>query len=337
MYCVYPLINTIMKRCLLILVFSILCISLSFAQDLNSRFKLYPTQNIWTFLKLDTSTGLIWQVQFSTQGEDYRFETCLNSTCLVLDEVCPSGRFELYPTQNMYNFVLIDTQVGTTYQVQWGKDSDSRIFVPIYPHSTLVWSHGFAKQKSMFGWSFIDMKGRSLQTEYFTNCSDFENGFAEVELNEKWNLIDTSGNYLLNAWYDACQIMNDVYVHVINDAKCNLYHMSGKFISSQWYDRIDIVEEDIYRVENDGKFNLINSKGTCILPQWYDQCYLINRNIAWIKHDNMYNIIDINSLKTLSDVWFNGVESYLIDDNKVKVVVGDTLKQFDIVDRKFVE
>ena len=88
-----------MKRCLLIVVIYFLSFSSSFAQDLEPRFKLYPTKNIWTFLKLDTSTGLIWQVQFSTQGEDYRFETPLNTTALVLDKNCPSGRFELYPSE----------------------------------------------------------------------------------------------------------------------------------------------------------------------------------------------------------------------------------------------
>lgn len=26
------------------------------------RFKLFPTQNMWTFIKLDTQTGQMWQV-----------------------------------------------------------------------------------------------------------------------------------------------------------------------------------------------------------------------------------------------------------------------------------
>ena len=32
------------------------------------RYKLYPTQNTWTFLELDTQTGRVWQVQYSVQG-----------------------------------------------------------------------------------------------------------------------------------------------------------------------------------------------------------------------------------------------------------------------------
>ena len=33
-------------------------------------YKLYPTDNIWTFLELETSSGRIWQVQWSTEAEN---------------------------------------------------------------------------------------------------------------------------------------------------------------------------------------------------------------------------------------------------------------------------
>lgn len=29
------------------------------------RYKLFPTQNMWTFIKLDTQTGQMWQLQYS--------------------------------------------------------------------------------------------------------------------------------------------------------------------------------------------------------------------------------------------------------------------------------
>ncbi|MCQ2578554.1 MAG: hypothetical protein MJ176_08500 [Treponema sp.] len=38
------------------------------SQSTNVRYRLFPTQNTWTFLKLDTITGKIWQVQFSVKG-----------------------------------------------------------------------------------------------------------------------------------------------------------------------------------------------------------------------------------------------------------------------------
>ncbi|MBE6321066.1 MAG: hypothetical protein E7075_08930 [Bacteroidales bacterium] len=91
------------------------------------RYKLYPTQNTWTFLELDTQTGRVWQVQYSVQGSSYRFKTRLNSWSLLeASDLQVSGRFELYPTQNMYNFILLDKISGKTWQVQWSTEYSSR-------------------------------------------------------------------------------------------------------------------------------------------------------------------------------------------------------------------
>ena len=99
----------------------------------NVRYRLFPTQNMWTFLKLDTMTGKIWQVQYSVEGENYRFETVLNSVDLArrLKQERVVGRFMLYATQNTYNFVLLDQIDGYTYQVQWNGDADQRFVIPI--------------------------------------------------------------------------------------------------------------------------------------------------------------------------------------------------------------
>ena len=99
----------------------------------NVRYRLFPTQNMWTFLKLDTMTGKIWQVQYSVEGAKYRFETVLNSVDLArrLKQERVVGRFMLYATQNTYNFVLLDQRDGYTYQVQWSGDADQRFVIPI--------------------------------------------------------------------------------------------------------------------------------------------------------------------------------------------------------------
>lgn len=102
-------------------------------QDPTVRYRLFPTQNIYTFLKLDTMTGKIWQVQFSTKGDDYRFESVLSDIDIaellyLRKEV---GRYTLYPTQNMYNFVLLDQIDGYTYQVQWHGEKENRGVIPI--------------------------------------------------------------------------------------------------------------------------------------------------------------------------------------------------------------
>ena len=91
------------------------------------RYKLYPTQNIYTLLELDTQTGRIWQVQYSVEGPKYRFKTHLNRWSLLEDsDLQVSGRFELYPTQNNYNFVLLDKISGKTWQVQWSTEYNTR-------------------------------------------------------------------------------------------------------------------------------------------------------------------------------------------------------------------
>lgn len=102
--------------------------------DTEIRYQLYPTQNMWTFLKLDTLTGQIWQVQFSIEGDAYRFETVLSSKDITdelkLEKIV--GRYILYPTQNTYNFILLDQITGYTYQVQWNRDIENRVVIPIY-------------------------------------------------------------------------------------------------------------------------------------------------------------------------------------------------------------
>lgn len=95
------------------------------------RFKLFPTQNMWTFIKLDTQTGQMWQVQYSVKDDKGRFEYDLNPNPLITIGKKVNGRFELYSTQNIYNFILLDRIDGKTWQVQWSFDEENRAVVPI--------------------------------------------------------------------------------------------------------------------------------------------------------------------------------------------------------------
>ena len=101
------------------------------------RFKLFPTQNMWTFIKLDTQTGQMWQVQYSIKGDDGRFEYDLNPNPLIAPDKSVNGRFELYSTQNIYNFILLDRINGKAWQVQWSFDEEKRAVIPIN-HTTSV-------------------------------------------------------------------------------------------------------------------------------------------------------------------------------------------------------
>lgn len=93
-------------------------------------YELFETRNVWTFIKLDTRNGKMTQVHYALDSESYRGEVELNTKSLIKGEGKP-GRFTLYPTQNMFNFILLDKVSGSTYQVQWSMKEDTRMVVPI--------------------------------------------------------------------------------------------------------------------------------------------------------------------------------------------------------------
>ena len=97
----------------------------------NSIYQLFPTKNYWTFLKLDTRNGEMWQVQFSIADDKNTGELILNSLSLVDKEQEINGRFTLYPTENMYNFLLLDQISGIVVQVQWSLDAKKRGIVSV--------------------------------------------------------------------------------------------------------------------------------------------------------------------------------------------------------------
>jgi hypothetical protein len=96
----------------------------------GSNFRLFPTTNMWTFIKLDTRNGLMWQIQYSLNSEG-RMVTSLNLDPLISLDKEVKDRFTLYPTQNMYNFILLDQISGKTWQVQWSIDYINRHITPI--------------------------------------------------------------------------------------------------------------------------------------------------------------------------------------------------------------
>ena len=88
-----------------------------------NRFKLYPTENIYTLLKLDTATGKIDQLQWSLDS-DKEGSFTINNDDLSLGS--GSGTFELYPTKNMYQFILLDKVTGRQWHMQWGMEASKR-------------------------------------------------------------------------------------------------------------------------------------------------------------------------------------------------------------------
>lgn len=94
------------------------------------RYKMYPTQNINILLKLDTATGRVWMVQYRMGKDSSAMEIPIDNS--ILSNKGEHGLYELYPTHNIYTFILIDTKFGTTYQVQWGTEPNKRFRERIY-------------------------------------------------------------------------------------------------------------------------------------------------------------------------------------------------------------
>lgn len=91
-------------------------------KNLKNRYKLYPTENMYNFLKLDVYTGRITQVQWSLNTKK-EGSAIINSNNLSLGS---ESLFELYPTENMYQFLLLDKSNGRVWHVQWGLEYKER-------------------------------------------------------------------------------------------------------------------------------------------------------------------------------------------------------------------
>lgn len=126
-----------MKKIVLFLLFAFSLASYSYAAEpatvvapttnAVNNYLLYSTTNIYTFLKLDTRNGKIWQVQYSM--DDNEFEVALNSRELVTTG--KPGQFALYPTTDNWTFLLLDTINGDVWHVQWSLEADNRVIIPI--------------------------------------------------------------------------------------------------------------------------------------------------------------------------------------------------------------
>ena len=95
------------------------------------RYKLYPTFNMWTYLKLDTQTGRVTMLQFSTNSRTEEGEIYVGIPMeTYVGNEAKNGRYELYPTTNIWTFLMIDQMNGNTYHLQWSNQdaNDNQLY-----------------------------------------------------------------------------------------------------------------------------------------------------------------------------------------------------------------
>lgn len=102
-----------------------ICSAREILGDKAGRFCLYETQNMWTFILLDSYNGRLWQVQYSTQDLDELFCIPINEHKLDPDnEKCT---FSIQPLISMYQYYLINDATGDMWKFQWStKGNDYR-------------------------------------------------------------------------------------------------------------------------------------------------------------------------------------------------------------------
>ncbi len=101
--------------------------------DVAYPYRLFETTNIWTFLLVDTATGRVWQVNYSL-SDTPATRLVINGSSLLPEGASPrNGRFTLYPTNNMYNFLLLDRDDSRIWQLQWSLEPKGRGIVRSIP------------------------------------------------------------------------------------------------------------------------------------------------------------------------------------------------------------
>lgn len=103
-----------------------------FSPDTNVTYRLFKTQNMHIFIKLNTSNGTMKLVQFSTSNTRDMMQADLSDIELATGAEAKNGRFYLYPTDNFYTFLLLDQIDGRVWQVQWSTDPENREILRIY-------------------------------------------------------------------------------------------------------------------------------------------------------------------------------------------------------------
>jgi hypothetical protein len=101
----------------------------NYQSPIPTKYRLYPTNNGWVFLRLNTTNGLIDMVVYNFKEEVNQEIIKLNNEPLVENGML--DRYKLQATSNGWIFILFDQVEGKVYKVQWGDGADNRSVKPI--------------------------------------------------------------------------------------------------------------------------------------------------------------------------------------------------------------
>ena len=122
-----------MKKLIILLTMCCLSYAAIYAEDdvkvviptnKSANYALYPAIT-GVFLRLDTRDGTILAVVPSNAKKN----RVLNAESLVLDKI--PGRFELYPTDSSWVWLLFDTETGEMWNLKWSDKSNQLSKIPI--------------------------------------------------------------------------------------------------------------------------------------------------------------------------------------------------------------
>ena len=107
--------------------------NLSRIQRMDAPFQLFQTRNHWIYLMLDTTNGRIWQIHWGFETEErksvFRGKIPINTVSLITKGERKPGRFTLYPTTNMWHYLLLDQETGNVWECQFSVDKPLYRFI----------------------------------------------------------------------------------------------------------------------------------------------------------------------------------------------------------------
>ena len=102
---------------------------LSATQNPNALYRLFSTHNTFNLLLLNTMDGSIRTVQWGGKA-GATFSRPLPK-CLGAMQNAHAGRYTLHSTQNVWTFILLDQDTGSTWYVQWSMNADNDFCLPV--------------------------------------------------------------------------------------------------------------------------------------------------------------------------------------------------------------